>query len=191
MLIHLKKYIYFFIYNVFKLVNHRVHFGRQSYVNIFGIKGMQKGALSIGDNCQIEGSLAIEKMGAKISIGNRCFIGGNTLLASAQDISVGDDVLIAWGCVITDHNAHSIYWNDRRKDVLHWRYGKKDWKQVKISSVVIEKRTWIGFNSIILKGVHIGEGAVIGAGSVVTKDVPSYTMVAGNPARKIRSIYDK
>jgi acetyltransferase-like isoleucine patch superfamily enzyme len=54
--------------------------------------------------------------------------------------------------------------------------------------VKINDRVWIGFNSIILKGVTIGEGGIVGAGSVVTKDVPPYTIVAGNPARVIREI---
>ena len=60
--------------------------------------------------------------------------------------------------------------------------------EVKISPVRINDRAWLGFNSIILKGVTIGEGAIIGAGSVVTKDVPAYTIVAGNPARIIQEI---
>ncbi|MBK8021791.1 MAG: hypothetical protein IPK19_10285 [Chloroflexi bacterium] len=47
-------------------------------------------------------------------------------------------------------------------------------------------KAWIGFNAVILKGVTIGEGAIVGAGSVVTKDVPAWTVVAGNPARIIR-----
>ena len=54
--------------------------------------------------------------------------------------------------------------------------------------IVIKDKAWIGFNSIILKGVTIGEGAIVGAGSVVTKDVPPYTIVAGNPARIVREI---
>lgn len=57
-----------------------------------------------------------------------------------------------------------------------------------IAPVKISDKVWIGFNSIILKGVTIGEGAVVGAGSVVTKDVPAWTVVAGNPARIIREI---
>lgn len=58
-------------------------------------------------------------------------------------------------------------------------------EQVKNSAVYIGNDAWIGFNSAILKGVTIGKGAIVGAHSVVTHDVPDYTIVAGNPARKI------
>jgi galactoside O-acetyltransferase len=66
--------------------------------------------------------------------------------------------------------------------------GKKVWTHVERQPVTIESKAWIGFNVIILKGVTIGEGAIVGAGSVVTKDVPPYTIVGGNPARVIREI---
>ena len=61
-------------------------------------------------------------------------------------------------------------------------------KDVHSSPVIIENDAWIGFNATILKGVKIGEGAIIGAASVVTKDVAPYTIVAGNPAKLIREI---
>ena len=57
-----------------------------------------------------------------------------------------------------------------------------NWNEVKSKPIIIKKNSWIGMRSIILKGVIIGEGAVVAAGSVVTKDVPDYTLVAGNPA---------
>ena len=59
---------------------------------------------------------------------------------------------------------------------------------VKIAPVRIGDKAWIGFNAIILKGVTVGEGAIVAAGAVVTKDVPPYTIVAGNPARVIRTL---
>jgi acetyltransferase-like isoleucine patch superfamily enzyme len=142
--------------------------------------------LEIGENSQIIGSLIFERDSSKISIGNRSFI--SATLISSQEIKVGNDVLISWGTVIVDHNSHSISFTERKNDVIQWRNGHKDWSNVKISPVSISNKVWIGFNSIILKGVNIGEGAVIGAGSVVTKDVPAWTIVAGNPAQVIREI---
>jgi galactoside O-acetyltransferase len=62
----------------------------------------------------------------------------------------------------------------------------KNWTGVKHAPIIIKDKAWIGFNCIILKGVTIGEGAVVGAGSVVTENVPDYAVVAGNPARLIR-----
>ena len=61
-----------------------------------------------------------------------------------------------------------------------------DLSTIKSAPIVIKDKAWIGFNCIIMKGVTIGEGAVIGAGSVVTKDVPDYAVVGGNPAQIIK-----
>jgi galactoside O-acetyltransferase len=72
--------------------------------------------------------------------------------------------------------------------VLDWAKGHKDWSKVTIRPVVICDKAWIGFGVKILKGVTIGEGAVIAAGSVVTKDVPPRHVVGGNPARIIRAL---
>jgi acetyltransferase-like isoleucine patch superfamily enzyme len=145
-----------------------------------------KCSLSIGEQSQIIGSIIFEKNNASVSIGKRSFVSSS--LIAAQEINIGDDVLIAWGSTIVDHNSHSISFSKRQRDAVDWFYGNKDWTHVKISPVNIGNKAWIGFNSIILKGVTIGEGAVIGAGSVVTKDVPSWTIVGGNPAHIIREI---
>lgn len=144
-------------------------------------------SLSIGEESLIEGSLIFEREGASIRIGARTFIGGSTL-ASAERIEVGDDVLVAWGCTIVDHDSHSLSWEDRKHDVRDWAQGRKDWTHVPRAAVRIADRAWIGFNASILKGVSVGEGAVIAACSVVTRDVTPYTLVAGNPARVIREL---
>ncbi len=74
----------------------------------------------------------------------------------------------------------------RRTDVADWMRGHKDWTHVAIAAVTIADRAWIGFGATILKGVTVGEGAVVAAQSVVTRDVAPWTVVAGNPAREIR-----
>lgn len=140
----------------------------------------------IKEDCIVDGRLVFDKEGASITIGSRVFMNG-TLIA-AQEIIIGDDVLISWGITIVDHNSHSLSFSERKSDVLLWRENKKNWDSVKVAPVVIHNKVWIGFNAIILKGVTIGEGAVVGAGSVVTKDVPPWTIVAGNPAKIIREI---
>jgi galactoside O-acetyltransferase len=72
--------------------------------------------------------------------------------------------------------------------VKDWYHGKKDWTHVEVKPVRICAKAWLGINVIVLKGVEIGEGAVVAAGSVVTKSVLPWTVVAGNPARVIRTI---
>lgn len=143
-------------------------------------------SLTIKEQSQVCGNLIFDKENACISIGKRVFISGSII--AAQNVEVGDDVLISWGTTIVDHNSHSISFSLRSNDATDWLVGKKDWTNIKILPVKISNKVWIGFNSIILKGVTIGEGAVIGAGSVVTKDVPAWTIVGGNPARVIREI---
>lgn len=143
--------------------------------------------LDIGDFSIVECCVSYDRENAQVSIGDRTFIGASTIVC-AEKVEIGNDVLISWGCTLVDHDSHSINWSFRKNDVLAWRRGEKDWDGVTIQPVKICDKVWIGFNSILLKGVTVGEGAVIGAGSVVTKDVPPYTIVAGNPARIIREI---
>jgi acetyltransferase-like isoleucine patch superfamily enzyme len=143
-------------------------------------------ALILEGDSQVDGTIICEREEVIIKIGKRTFMNGTVI--AAQGVTIGDDVLISWGVTIVDHNSHSIAFSERAKDVQDWRLGKKDWSNVKIAPVKISDKVWIGFNAIILKGVSIGEGAVIGAGSVVTKDVPAWTVAAGNPARIIRGI---
>jgi len=142
--------------------------------------------LSIGEDSIVEGMLTFEKEGASISIGDRCFVNGHVI--SSERVTIGDDVLISWNVTVTDHNSHSLRFSERSRDVQEWAAGRKDWSHVEQRPVQIRSKAWIGFNASILKGVTIGEGAVVGAGSVVTKDVPDWTVVAGNPARVIREL---
>lgn len=149
--------------------------------------------LYIGNNTFLSGTIVFETTSGKIKIGNNSFIGGSTLIC-VNEIFIGNDVMTSWGVTIVDNNAHSLFSAERSNDVKDaikaMQKGKigvyKDWSVVKSAPVVIKDKAWIGFNSVILKGVTIGEGAIIGAGSVVTKDVPDYAVVAGNPAKIIK-----
>lgn len=145
-------------------------------------------SFEIGNQSIFEGAFAFDKPGAKIVVGDRTFIGGSTALIAAEKVIVGSDVLISWGCTIADHNSHAVSFEERKNDVVNWGKGYKDWTHVKIDPVTIEDKAWIGFNSIILKGVTIGEGAIVAAGSVVTKSVEPYTVVGGNPASVIKKL---
>jgi len=156
-------------------------------VNFRRLRRRSGSCIEIGEGSIVEGSLVAERDGACILIGRNTFIGGS-LLASASRIEVGDDVLISSGCSIVDHNSHAIGWAQRKQDVKDWYVGKKDWTPVEVKPVKIGNKSWVGLNVIILKGVEIGEGAVVAAGSVVVKSVRAWTIVAGNPARVIREI---
>lgn len=147
-------------------------------------------SLAIGSDSNIEASLVLEQPSARISIGSRTHIGGGTLLAAASNIEIGDDVLIAFEALIMDHNSHSLEFSERQHDVRDWLRGTKDWSSVAIAPVRISNKAWIGVRAIVLKGVTIGEGGIVAAGSVVTKDVPPWTIVGGNPARVIRELTD-
>lgn len=115
---------------------------------------------------------------SELIIGDNVGISGSTICAS-KSVRIGDNVLIGSGCLITDTDAHPINWIDRRED-------RNELKAV--SPVVIGNDVFIGARSIILKGVTIGDRAIIGAGSVVCHDVPSDCIVGGNPAKIIKRI---
>lgn len=144
----------------------------------------------IGEDSNVSCRFIILNPKAKVTVGKRVFIGSDTIIFCYQNIQIEDDVMISWGCTITDTNAHSIKASERLNDVLDWNKGEqyKNWSHVKHGRTIIRKLSWIGFNSIILKNVEVGVGSVIGAGSVVTSNVPPYTIMAGNPAKAIREI---
>ena len=131
--------------------------------------------------------LTLEREGAVLVIGNRSFIGEGQI-SCAYRIEVGNDVMVAWGTTILDHGSHALRFSQRANDVAQWLQGSKDWQHVPMAPVQIGDKAWVGFGCIVLPGVTIGEGAVVGAGSVVTRDVAPWTVVAGNPARPIREI---
>lgn len=151
--------------------------------------------LEVGNDSVINGTYVFENDNGFVSVGSRTFIGGGTFI-SVEKIEIGDDVLISWGCTFMDNNAHSLIWEERQNDVKDWKkaleFGEigtyKDWSNVNKAPIKIENKSWIGFNSIILKGVTIGEGAIVAAGSVVTNDVLPWTVVGGNPAREIKKL---
>lgn len=155
--------------------------------------------LEVGSNCVINGKFIFEKDSGKITIGDRVHIGDSQFI-SIDSISIGNDVTIAWNCLIYDHNSHSTDWRLRKNDTLqeYEDYNKtgnfianKNWSVVKHAPIIICDKVWIGTGCILLKGVTIGEGAIIAAGSVVTHDVPPWTVVGGNPAIVIKSLKEE
>jgi acetyltransferase-like isoleucine patch superfamily enzyme len=159
-----------------------------------------KTRVKIGGNNVLACNLIFESDAGLIKIGNKNFINGNTKLISRNSIEIGDFVTIAWNVTIYDHDSHSLNHLERRADIeqqlLQARVGNslitnKNWVTVNSKPIKICNDVWIGMNAIILKGVTVGEGAIVAAGAVVTKDVAPYTVVAGNPAVMVKEIQDK
>lgn len=114
-----------------------------------------------------------------LKIGSRTFIGHQCSFAMSSRIEIGDDCLIAAGTRIQDNDGHPL---DPAARLRKEKVPLENIRPVRIGSNV-----WIAPNCTILKGVTIGDNAVIGAGSVVTKDVQAFELVAGVPARRLRS----
>lgn len=158
------------------------------------VKG--KKFVSIGDDCILNCKLIFESEMGEIKIGNRVFIGNSEVLCR-EKIEFGNNIFVSWGCVFYDHDSHSIDYRQRQNDITQLLKDlraegplveNKNWDTVASKPIKVCDNAWIGMKSIILKGVTIGEGAIVAAGSVVTKDVAPWTIVGGNPAVFIREI---
>ena len=121
--------------------------------------------------------LATRKRGALIQIGDDCGLTGTTLVA-AERIQIGNRVQVGANSTIVDTDFHPLTVEERARDFLNGAH----------APVIIEDDVFIGMQSLILKGVTIGRGSVVGAGSVVVKDVPAGVIVAGNPARVVKEL---
>lgn len=157
---------------------------RLTYRNIRIISG---GKIFIGNGSVVGARISILKPGATVNIGSNTFI-GISAINSSSDLFIGDNVLISHGCMISDTDGHSIDSYSRSYDLKNrLASNPKNWEGIKIRPIKISNDSWIGYGAIILKGVSIGEDAIVGAGSVVTGNVAPGTIVAGNPARVVRS----
>ncbi len=132
----------------------------------------------IGNNCRLEHSIyfhydGVYGKGHSICIGDDVFIGNNTEFNITDKITIGNDCLIAAGCRFVDHNHGTAKGNLMRV--------QKAPKQ----EIILEEDVWLGCNVVILKGVKIGKGAIVAAGAIVNKTIPSYEIWGGLPAKKI------
>lgn len=144
--------------------------------------------IRVGNGTLIRSELLVNPYGGCIIIGENSYVGDHSRIWSAESVKIGDYVFISHNVNIMDTNAHEMDADERVENYkLRLRNGyPKEKGSVQSAPIIIEDHVWIGFNAIILKGVKIGKGAIVAAGSVVTKDVPEYHLVAGNPAKIIK-----
>ena len=148
-----------------------------------------KAKFVVGDNLRLNNDNYYNQIGrqqkccfavgnhAILRLGNQVGISCSTIVCKNR-IEIGDHVHIGGNCEIYDSDFHDL---DYRKRIQV----PEDYTTVKSSPIVIQRNAFIGAHSTILKGVTIGEGAIIGACSVVTKDIPPYEIWAGNPVKFI------
>jgi acetyltransferase-like isoleucine patch superfamily enzyme len=123
----------------------------------------------------------------RICIG-RCSMINVAWIVCDDRIEIGDHVLISWNAVLMDAYRFSTDAQVRRRQLERFWRQRVEADDASARPIRIESAAWIGFDSVILPGVTIGEGSIVGCRSVVRDDVPPYTIVAGNPARIIRRI---
>lgn len=182
--------IYFFLNNIkygknFRVFNHlylKIHVGA---------------LVQIGNNCTIMSGAGLNPLSrniktciyvgkkATLKLGNDVGISSSTLWVK-ESVSIGNSVAI--GAIIMDTDAHNLDWKIRCSEETN-EYGESvDMVTAASAPIVIEDNVLVGARCIILKGVTIGARSIIGSGSIVTKDIPSDCIAAGNPCKVIKSI---
>lgn len=184
--------IYFFLNNIkygknFRVFNHlylKIHVGA---------------LVQIGNNCTIMSGAGLNPLSrniktciyvgkkATLKLGNDVGISSSTLFVK-ESVSIGNSVAIGADCIIMDTDAHNLDWKIRCSEETN-EYGESvDMVTAASAPIVIEDNVLVGARCIILKGVTIGARSIIGSGSIVTKDIPSDCIAAGNPCKVIKSI---
>ncbi len=132
----------------------------------------------IGESCYIEAPFHANWGGKHVHLGSHVYVNYNLTLVDDTHIYIGDHVMIAPNVVIAT-GTHPIHPELRRKEAQY------------NLPVHIQDNVWLGAGCLVMPGVTIGENSVIGAGSVVTKDIPENVVAVGNPCRVLRDISEK
>ena len=154
-------------------------------------KSKETEALKVGHDVAIYAGCSFA-LGPK----GRCTIGDFTLMNGAlvmaeEEITIGSHCLISWNVGLADSDFHPIDPVLRKQDAIACSVyfpNKPERPKIETKPIRIGDNVWIGMNAVILKGVTIGENSIVAAGSIVTKDVPANTIVAGNPARIVKEL---
>jgi len=141
------------------------------------------GKITLGKGFTAGPGLRIDAWGvaASVTIGTDVEVNNNVHIGAVSSVAIGDRVLIASGVFISDHN-HGSYSGPNASSPLI----PPAQRPLHVQPVVIEEDVWLGEHVCILPGVRIGKGAIVGAGSIVTRSVPAYTIAVGSPARVVK-----
>jgi acetyltransferase-like isoleucine patch superfamily enzyme len=153
--------------------------------NVFG----DSERIVVGKHTLVQGELMVFAHGGRLVIGEWCYVGESSRIWSATSITIGDRVLISHSVNIFDSLTHPIRAAERHeqaRQILTQGHPRKI--SLDESPVKICDDAWIGAGAIVLRGVTVGQGGVVAAGAVVTKDVLPYSIVAGNPAVLVREL---
>ncbi len=153
------------------------------------INGNQQKSIVIEGPSAVRGILRAENNG-HIHIDRFVYIGDDTILSSHISIKIGYATLIAHGVQIFDNDSHPTHAYQREIQFRRMLGDKSEYVELEIKSepVTIGKRCWIGLNSLILKGVTIGDNTIVAANSVVVSDLPAGVIAVGNPAKVVRKL---
>jgi acetyltransferase-like isoleucine patch superfamily enzyme len=140
-------------------------------------------------DCVIRGILKLEA-GAELEIGRFCYVGDGVVISAKESVIIGDSTLIAHGVQMFDNNTHPT--NAAQRELQFRRMiGYKDRNGpmvIESAPIKIGNRCWVGMNSIVMKGVTIGDDTIVASGSVVVAPLPEGVIAAGNPARIVRKL---
>lgn len=161
--------------------------------NIYNESG-DRNRIIIGHHTRIAGELRCKSTG-KIEIGNYSVVQNHVSIQCLQSVKMGHYSVISEKSVVVDNNNHRIEPEERVKHRIRVAPGGPGygglgdgWELSESAPVVIGDVVWVGAGCLILKGITIGEGAIVARNSVVTKDVPPYTVVAGFPAKVVKEL---
>jgi acetyltransferase-like isoleucine patch superfamily enzyme len=162
---------------VIRIAYPQIRLGRGLYVGRGAIvKATDGGSMDIGDRTAIAPGAVLNVRGGRLTIGPDGFVGEGAMIVCRQAITIGADALIAEHVTIRDQD-HAF--TDLKTAIHRQGFVTKP--------VTLGRDVWLGAKAVVLKGVTIGDGSVIGAASVVNRDIPAMTIAAGAPAKPLRS----
>jgi acetyltransferase-like isoleucine patch superfamily enzyme len=149
----------------------------------------QRERIEIGAGSIVRGTVRRELFGdGHVTIGREVYVGDDCLISCSERVEIGDGTLLAHGVQIFDNASHPLEPEGRLADWRAVRSGSGARGDIPSEPVRIGANAWVGMQSLVLMGVEIGSGAIVAAGSVVTRDVPPGKLAAGSPATVVADV---